>query len=49
MPTRSARKRGQRRIDAEKRQAAFEKLTPVQKEARQSGKARGKYENKSRN
>ena len=43
MPTRSARKRGQRRIDAEKRQAAFDKLTAKEKEQRQNGKAKGKY------
>jgi len=36
-------RREQRKREAEARQESFTALTPVQKEARQRGKARGKY------
>jgi hypothetical protein len=43
MPRRTRRRRDQRRSEAATRQAAFNQLTPQQKQQRNVGKAKGKY------
>jgi hypothetical protein len=43
MATRARRRREQRKIEAVKRQAAFDQLTPQQKQERNVSKAKGKY------